>query len=81
MRYVSRDKDGKINGSFARPQPKAQESVANNNAELKEFGVPDALTDNPLLNKIEEIIDFIENATPLSAETITWMAERKAIRG
>ena len=33
-----------------------------------------------IAEKLEEIIDFIENGTPLSAASKTWMSDRKIIR-
>lgn len=34
-----------------------------------------------LAGKIEEIIDYIENGTPLSTQAKDWVATRKTIRG
>ena len=34
-----------------------------------------------IARKLEDVIDFIENSTPLPVETKSWMSDRKTIRG
>lgn len=33
-----------------------------------------------IAQKLEEVIDYIENGTPLSSESKAWMSDRKTIR-
>jgi len=40
MRYVQRDKDGKVVGHFACPQPYAQEELADDHPEVLAFDAP-----------------------------------------
>ena len=53
MKYISRDKDGKINGRFVRPQtnePKTEERLPEDNIELKEFN--QKILDGPTQDEI-----------------------------
>lgn len=88
--YVSRDINNKINGVFAQSQSFATETLDDNNVELLAFkNPPPTITEllretesiGVIARKLEEIIDFIENGTPLSLQTKDWVSNRKGIRG
>ena len=58
MRYVERDVNGKINGSYANRQPGyAEELVADNHPDLIEFLKPKPL---PLPTPLQELEEFLK---------------------
>ena len=62
-------------GSFKNPVPipEPPPTIAELLRETESIGV--------IARKLEEIIDFIENETPLSLQTKEWVSNRKGIRG
>ena len=61
-------------GSFKNPEPIPEPSptITDLLMETEKMSV--------IAEKLEEVIDFIENATPLSQETKDWVSNRKTIR-
>ena len=61
-------------GSFKNPDPipPSPPTIAELLAETEDLGT--------IAEKLEEIIDFLENSTPLSQKTKDWMSNRKIIR-
>ena len=62
------------NGSFKNPTPIPPPPPT------KEELLAKTTRPGGLADRLEEIIDFIENGTPLSVETKTWVSNRKGIR-
>lgn len=65
--------------SFAKTSFSAPEIVVKEKTNIELIAETESV--GVVARKLEEIIDYIENDTPLSTYTKNWLSERKGLRG